>query len=142
MSAINFLIPFAFFFVFPLFWMLVVWLISRFGWVGLAEHWRTQEIPTGMLYSGASANINGARYNHVLQIWLDDKGLFLEPIWLFRVGHVRLLIPWEDVLGVKPTRILWESGVRLELQHNKSCVIYGAVAVELLKINRMAKQSA
>ena len=134
MNATTFFIPLAFLLVFPVMWIAVIWLISRFGWVGLASYWHTTETPTGLLYSSASGRIGGARYNHVLQVWLDDKGLFLEPIWLFRVGHERLLIPWEAVMGMKPTRILWQTGVRLELQNNQSFVVYGAVSTTLLEL--------
>ena len=133
MNAIIFLIPLFFLIAFSGMWMGVIWFISRFGWVGLASFWRTTDIPTGMLYSSASGRIV-ARYNHVLQIWLDDKGLFLEPIWLFKIGHERLLIPWEDVLNMKPTRILWQTGVRLELKNNQSFVLYGAVSAALLEL--------
>ncbi len=133
MNAITFLIPLTFLIVFSVMWMGVIWFISRFGWFGLASYWRTTDTPTGMLYSSASGRI-GARYNHVLKIWLDDKGLFLETIWLFRLGHERLLIPWEDVLDMKPTRILWQTGVRLELKNDKSFVLYGAVSVALLEL--------
>ena len=134
MSATTFFIPLAFLLVFPVMWLGVIWLISRFGWMGLAQHWRTTDTPMGMLYSSASGRIGGARYNHVLQIWLDDRGLFLEPIWLFMVGHERLLIPWESVIGMKPTRILWQTGVRLELKNNKSFFLYGAVSAALLEL--------
>jgi hypothetical protein len=134
MNATTFFVPLAFLLVFPVMWIGVVWLISRFGWAELANFWRTTETSTGMPFSSASGRIGGARYNHVLQIWLDDQGLFLEPIWLFRIGHERLLIPWEDVLSMKPSQILWQSGVRLELKNSKSFFLYGTVSTTLLEL--------
>lgn len=38
-----------------------------------------------------------ARYSGVLTLGADAEGLYLGVIFLFRVGHPRLFIPWSDV---------------------------------------------
>ncbi len=119
--------------VFPLFWMAVVWLISGVGWANLAQYWVTTQIPTGQVFSLVTARIGLASYRNCLSVWLADSGLFLEPIWLFRVGHRRLLIPWQAIENIQPTQVLWLKGAKLELLHGKTIVLYGSSAMAILE---------
>jgi hypothetical protein len=118
--------------VFPLFWSMTVWLIAQFAWTALAQDWRTLESPSGTLHSGISARIQMTRYNGTLTAHFNESGLFLEPIWLFRVGHARLFIPWQDVTALHPRTILFYKGVQLELRNGKSIFFYGGFAQFLL----------
>jgi hypothetical protein len=135
-TLLTLLIVLGFLVIFPLFWTMIVWLISRVGWTALAQQWQTTSQPSGTLYSMVTAQVGFANYRNTLQIHLNQSGIFLEPIWLFRFGHARLFVPWQDVVAVKSAtffRLL--TGVRLELQNSKSLTLYGQVAKDLLSQN-------
>jgi hypothetical protein len=140
MDATLILIPIAFFTVFPLFWLAVVWLISQFGWAGFATHWETREKPTGTQYELITARIGIASYRNSLLVWVNQEGLFLEPIWFFRFAHRRLFIPWEDVTSIKPTKNFWLFGCKLELKHRLSVQIYGALGKKLVEQHSIRDQ--
>jgi hypothetical protein len=136
MNTLTLPIVLGFLVIFPLFWAMVVWLISRVGWAALANEWQTQNPPFGKMYSMVTARVGLANYRNTLQIHLNQSGIFLEPIWLFRFGHARLFVPWQDVVALKSAsffRLL--AGVRLELQNGKSLTLYGQVAKDLLSQN-------
>lgn len=78
--------------VFPAFWLGVIFLISRFGWADLAAYWQTNIHPNGEHFASTSARIGLTNYNGVLELWVSESGIFLEPIWLFRAGHRRLFM--------------------------------------------------
>ena len=99
------LIPLLFAIVFPLFWCFVCFITSRFGWVQFASRYATEEAPTSPWRFGESARIGlFTNYNKVLNIALDDKGVFLELLVIFRPGHARLLVPWSEVLSIEKSK--------------------------------------
>jgi hypothetical protein len=132
MELLILLIAFGFFLVFPLFWIMVVWLISRFGWAALAADYQTTQPPTGSNHTLVSARIGLSNYNGTLNIWLNESGIFLEPIWLFRVGHARLFLPWQAVGSLKSKPLLWYTGAHLVMNNGYSITLYGKFAQELL----------
>ncbi len=121
----------AFFAIFPLFWLGVIWLISQFGWAGFGTYWETRDNPTGTHHALITARIGIASYRNCLNVWENQDGLFLEPIWFFKFAHPRLYIPWTDVQSIKPTQNFWLFGAKLELKHHKSIRIYGALGKKL-----------
>jgi hypothetical protein len=132
MDTLMFLIPLGFLLVFPLFWSMVVWLISRFGWAALAADYHTTQPPTGSSYSLAFARVGLGNYRGTLNIWLNDSGIFLEPIWLFRVGHARLFLPWQEVKTLSSRPYWWYTGAHLEMNNGHTLTFYGTVAQHLL----------
>lgn len=97
------LIIIAFLVIFPLFWMAITYLISQMsGWSAMAQHYRTDTKPEGYSTSMNSGMIGWSRYNGVLQLVLNEKGLYISILFLFRIGHPPLFIPWEHIeLGGK-----------------------------------------
>jgi hypothetical protein len=132
METFILLISLGFLLVFPLFWTMVVWLISRFGWAALAAEYQTTQPPTGSSYHMASARVGLGNYRGTLHIWLNESGILLEPIWLFRVGHARLFLPWQEVRGLKSKPYFWYTGAYLEMKSGHHLTIYGAVAQDIL----------
>ena len=39
----------------------------------------------------------GANYNNCLTIGVDTAGLYLSPLFFFRIGHPPLFIPWTEI---------------------------------------------
>lgn len=97
-----------FFIVFPLWWVFIVWLISRFGWNKLAERYGTEQIPYGDVRSMQAMRVGASRYNGTVTLTSNDNGVFIETMWLFRAGHKRLFIPWVEMHDPKPSAVrIW-----------------------------------
>lgn len=94
---------------FPLMWAGVCFLISRFGWSKLAAHFRTEMAPEGQQFSMVTGRVAHANYNSVLTVGITPQGLYLSVMFLFRVGHPPLLIPWQAIKDVLPKSGLWRN---------------------------------
>ncbi|MCA8831264.1 hypothetical protein [Hymenobacter pini] len=142
MLAINPLyIPF-----FPLgfvgFWAAICWVISLNGWRQLAQHFRAHGEPPAKadsfwMQAASMREVGavglGASYRGVLNISCSPAGLGLSVLFLFRVGHPPLLIPWSAIGPVE-----WKQGL-FGLSTYCTCVVTapdGATAVEIRLINR------
>lgn len=113
------LIPFiilAFAIVFPIFWMLVVGLISLLsGWQRLAQRYRATLPPSGQKWTWQYGMIGWAGYRGVLNLTANDAGLFMEVMWLFRFGHPPLFIPWQEFREAKVTNFLFYRQVKAKI---------------------------
>lgn len=102
------LIPLAFPVVFIPFWCFVCFIISLVsGWNTLAREFQTTQKPEGKTFFSQRAMLNGARYNHVLNVTPAPQGLHLNLMSLFRAGHPPLLIPWSKLGPFSSRQILW-----------------------------------
>jgi hypothetical protein len=102
--------------VFPLFWCFVVWMISLVsGWQRLAERYRTTRAATGQRWLAQYGLINNSRYANALDLTANEQGLFIEPVWLFRINHPRLFIPWQDFHNPAPFEFRWRHFVRVDV---------------------------
>lgn len=84
---------------FVVMWVATCILIARLGgWSGLAAAYRAAEPFRGRLWrfkSGALRRFTG--YNNCLTVGASEEGLYLAVLFLFRVGHPPLFIPWADI---------------------------------------------
>jgi hypothetical protein len=80
-------------------WAGVSYLLSKFGgWSRLAEYYRFESDFAGERWKHQSASMRlGVNYNNVLTIGVSSTGVLLEVLFLFRVGHPPLFIPWSDI---------------------------------------------
>jgi hypothetical protein len=96
------LVVIAFAILFPIFWSLVIGLISVLsGWQRLAQRYRATLPPWGKKWSWQYGMIGWAGYNGVLILTANSEGLFMETLWLFGFGHPRLFIPWHEFREAK-----------------------------------------
>ena len=105
--------------IFPLFWCLVVWMLSRMsGWHGLARHYASGDRQvTGDRHTGVTGMVGGVSYRHVLTVHFTADGFFIEPMALFKIGQPRLFIPWSDVTRSGSVNVLWWRATRLAVGH-------------------------
>lgn len=88
---------------FPLYflslWLLISYVLSWMsGWHLLAQRFRTDAEFTGTLYRWFHATMRcGVHYNGALKAGTNVEGLSLAPIFLFRIGHSPLFIPWTEI---------------------------------------------
>ena len=89
----------AFFVVFPLFWMSIVWLIGKLGgWSALAAQYPADLPPRGEAFSWRTARLGFfGSYSNSLNVTVSDEGIHLAPLIFFKFGHASIFIPWEAV---------------------------------------------
>lgn len=96
---------------FVAFWAFVTMLLSFFsGWTSLGEtyrgrlssEWRSEWMAT------ASLNRFGipVSYSNCLNVAVGNEGVQLSVFPLLALGAPRLLVPWDDVAGVRSYRVL------------------------------------
>lgn len=78
------------------------------GWRSLAEHYRTDRPFPGHKRWMQSAKLRlGAGYNNALTLGSDADGIYMAVLFLFRMGHPPLFIPWGDIQIDEPKRFLF-----------------------------------
>lgn len=97
---LEWLIPLLFCPAFIALWTSIVFLIGATGgWRTLGKTYSTTAGDfTGTLWHMQSGVMGGlARYNNILTVGADYRGLYLDVFGLFRPGHPRLFIPWHAI---------------------------------------------
>ena len=101
----------------PLWSCLVIFGLSRLGW---HQWWRRfpggpTRPPDGVTYSWRSARTGrfGTRYNNCLKVTVASAGLYVVPLFLFRLFHPPLLLPWSCVRSVETQQVLGFRGLEL-----------------------------
>ena len=100
-------LPAFFVVVFPIFWCLILYLISFIGgWRQLARRYRCSEPISGTVWrfqSAAMHSFTEANYGSRLKVIANEEGMGLAVFFPFRVAHPPLFIPWSEML-VNDTR--------------------------------------
>ena len=119
---------------FALWWCFLMWAIAHvFGWSSLARHYRAADRFTGKLRHFRSGKIGWSNYSGCLTVGANSEGLYLAVIFLFRVGHPPLFIPWTDIVAAHG-KVLWVFGEWMEFRAKKSgskILLRGSVGREL-----------
>jgi hypothetical protein len=75
------------------------------GWFSLAKIYRTRAAFHGAKWGMQSGKMRWlANYNNVLTIGVNQQGLYLASMFLFRFMHPPLLVPWSEV------KVQWRKG--------------------------------
>ena len=106
--------PFLFVLFFVGLWVFISVVISHVGgWQELAGIYSSADRFQGRRWPVQSGQMRwGAGYNNALTVGANDRGLHLSVLFLFRVGHPPLFIPWEEV-GAENKRQWLRSRVEL-----------------------------
>ena len=68
------------------------------GWHLLAQRFRTDSEFEGTVYQWFYATMRwGVHYNGALKVGGNVEGLYVAAIFLFRMGHPPLFIPWSEI---------------------------------------------
>ncbi len=102
------------FILFTFAWAVFMFFVLSYlsGWRKLAEKYYYPKTFTGKTYSFRAARIKKVRFKGALTFGVNDEGLYMVPIFLFRLLHQPLLIPWSD-LRAEPVRLFFFSGHQL-----------------------------
>ena len=88
-------------FAFAVIWIVVNFILSRFGWYDLAKYYRYDASFEGTNAGIISSNISGINYNNILNLRYNKEGFYLKTIFLFRLFHPPIFIPWKEIKNVK-----------------------------------------
>ena len=116
------------FVAFPLLWSAIVWLISRFGWAGLAAAYPADEWPEGegvRLHMQSLTVGHLGNYSSSVTVVATVDGLYLRPILVFRMGHDPVFVPW-SAMEVEAERLFGRLKVALGSGHSLS--LFGKTA--------------
>lgn len=106
--------PLQFVLGFFLIWALVLMMISLWGgWWSLSQYYSTKPHAVIKKWAFQSASMRMMTgYGNCLNIAVTDTGLFLSILFIFRIGHSPLLIPWDDI-SVENHQSLFRKGLKL-----------------------------
>ena len=98
-------------------WVVLIFFIARLtGWAALGEVYRATGESAGQRWSFQTAYMRWwSHYGNCLTVTADPRGLSLAVLWLFRIGHPPLFIPWEEISS-QPATWRWFRFVELRFR--------------------------
>jgi hypothetical protein len=78
-------------------WAIIGKLIALFGWRRLANHYQVDHLPAGPRQWLSLVYVGPIKYQNVIYAQASAEGLGLSVLFLFRIGHPPLLIPWQAI---------------------------------------------
>ena len=105
-------------YIFPLYfaaiWIAVGYSLSKMsGWSELSEKYVFSNKFDGKYYRYQSAKFNKINFNNALQLGVNNQGMYLATMILFRLFHKPLFIPWNEIQA-EPYKRLFFKGYRLK----------------------------
>lgn len=79
------------------------------GWSTLAQRFRFEGTFTGQRWTFRCAQMRWlSNYNNCLTVGASPEGLYISMLFLFRIGHPALLIPWHEIsVSTKQWSLRW-----------------------------------
>jgi hypothetical protein len=127
-AAVIVLIPLA-----VLIWFSVPWLTGTLtGWKSLAQnHSFTGSIPT--LKRWTHCSVPNLTFRNFLTVALDEKGMYFEmPFW-FRIGNPPLFFNWGEIT-VENSKILFKETIRVSFRGSTNSFHFYPEQVQKFKI--------
>ena len=100
---------------FPIFWITIVFLVSRLGgWARLASQFSADNPPSGDKFSWHSAHLNRlGRYGNCVTVTVSSQGVHMQTILIFRFGHKAIFLPWGAISNMTRSTFLGFSRTKL-----------------------------
>lgn len=118
MALFAFFLPFI---GFPLLWCTVSLVLAHIGgWAKLANHYLAvpdREKRLERTYGMQSGYIGSTRYKGCLNFRIYEEGLGLSVLFLFRIGHPPLFIPWEQFHTISEKRVFLTRFCKASIGH-------------------------
>jgi hypothetical protein len=107
--------------VFVVLWSGIVMLMSLLGgWRRLAGRYRAVERPSGSRSIPFVTGMVGiSRYKRLLSITSNERGMFVEIRWIFRIGHPTLFIPWSDIHNARKINLFYWEFIAFDIGNRK-----------------------
>lgn len=98
-------------YLFPVFligmFVFVSFSLSKKGWSDLAARYQFDGVFKGERVGIISAAINGVNYKNCLVLKYNNEGFYLRPLFVFRLFHKPLLIPWKAIKDIRDKKIFF-----------------------------------
>ena len=125
-----------FVYLFPIFFVgmfvFVIFFLSKKGWSDLAGRYHFVGVFNGERFGVISAVINGVNYNNCLLLKYNEEGFYLRPIFVFRLFHEPVFIPWKEIINIRDKKILF-------VQLKELVIGDPAIAIMQIKSSTFAK---
>lgn len=123
---------------FVLFWLFVVWLISRMsGWGALAERYPARRPWNETCWRLQSARFRlSSNYSGILTVCADAEGMHVSVNVFFRIGHPAFSVPWAEVEGIERQLFLFRE---VELRFQRAPALPMRISPQLAR--RLAEAS-
>ena len=120
-ALIVFMVVVGFLIAFPVFWMMVVFLVSRLGgWAGLASQFGADSPPSGEQFSWCSVRLNRlGRYGNCVTATVSSRGVHLQTFLIYRFGHKAIFLPWDAISNMTRATFFGFSRMRLIVDDDK-----------------------
>jgi hypothetical protein len=125
---------------FPVIWLAACASVSLFGgWWSLARDFRADERTDGERFRFASGSLGRSyipvNYSNCLFIAVDDRGIGLAVLILFRFCNPPLFIPWSMVDSVVSKRFLFSSYCQIRIRDHWPIIsLYGGAGRHILEV--------
>lgn len=86
---------------------MITYVTSKMGWKSLAEKYRFDDKSEGERIGITSLSVNSANYNNAIVVKYNYNGLYLKTIFLFRLFHPPVFIPWSEIKNVRDKKIFF-----------------------------------
>ncbi len=125
-----------FIYLFPVFFIgmfvFVIFFLSKKGWSDLARQYQFEGSFEGDRVGIISAAINGVNYNNCLLLKYNHEGFYLRPVFIFRLFHKPILVPWKEIKDIRDKKLLF-------LQLKELVVGQPAVAIIQMRLSTFSK---
>ncbi|HSU29212.1 MAG TPA: hypothetical protein VLJ68_12585 [Chitinophagaceae bacterium] len=111
MDNLFFIIPVSLVFTF----VFVLFVLSRIAWAKLAAAYPAGEHIGGTRLGLISLAVNFLNYNNAFILIYNEEGMHLRPIFLIRLFHKPVFIPWKEIKVVNDKRVHFFPYVELVL---------------------------
>ena len=85
------------------------------AWSAIASEYRAWDAFEGKLWRSQRGGIGMTNYGNSLHVGANDRGLHLSVIFLLRLWHPPLFVPWDDI-SASEGRFLWSRWVDLRFK--------------------------
>ncbi|MFT5196391.1 MAG: hypothetical protein ACI85U_003423 [Candidatus Promineifilaceae bacterium] len=117
------LIIIAFIICFGGFWSFIVFITSRIGgWHTVAQQYAGEMSYFSQQFTWRSARFGFMNYKSVLTFSVSDEELGIAVLFLYRIGHAPLKIPWSEVHGIEKSPFIFPE-VHLTFLHSPNKVL-------------------
>jgi|GEM_PF-1262593 hypothetical protein len=87
--------------------LLVLFIIIQRGWNKLARKYHYSAEFDGKKFGVISAMINGVNYRNCLLLKYDDRGIYIKPVFMFRLIHKPVFIPFDEIKSVRDIKLFF-----------------------------------
>lgn len=103
-------------FLFVGWFVCVIFILSRLKWAKLAEFYRHTGDFNGKDLGIISAKVGMINYNNVIRASYSQEGLHFRLMFIFKLFHPPLLIPWNKIISTRERKFLFAKMTELNVE--------------------------